>query len=229
MSRTVAITGAGGALAEAVIKVFDDEGWQLALFAHGAKTKARLEQTHANSLVVQADLSEQAPTESAVQNILTKYGHIDALLNIAGGFAMSRASETSLDDLEKQLTINLKTAFNTTKAVLPGMLERGEGHIVGVGAKPAQGGAAKMGPYAASKAALVTYLESVRAEVAPKGVWVSLLYPMGTIDTPANRESMPNTDPDIWIDPKELAESMLHLVTRGNRGRIQELRVYPPS
>ena len=109
------------------------------------------------------------------------------------------------------------------------MLEQGSGSIVGVGAKPAQGGGAKMGPYAASKAALVTYLESVRAEFAPKGIGVSLLYPMGTIDTPANRNSMPDTDPKNWIAPEELAQSLLHLVSRGPRGQIHELRVYPPA
>jgi len=229
MPNIVAITGAGGALARAVIELFKDKGWNLALFAHSDRTKERLEASYANSLVVKADLSKEAEAKDAVDRILEHYGQIDALLNIAGGFAMSSAADTTLDDLDKQLTINLKTAFNATKAVLPGMLGQSAGHIVGVGAKPAQGGAAKMGPYAASKAALVTYLESVRAEVAPKGVWVSLLYPMGTIDTPANRESMPKADPNDWIDPEELAQSMLHLVTRGKQGQIRELRVFPPS
>lgn len=229
MPKTVAITGAGGALAEAVINVFKNAGWQLALFVHSDRSKERLEQAHTSSLVVKADLSKETEAKDAVNKILNHYGQIDALLNIAGGFAMSSAAETSSEELDNQLTINLKTAFNATRAVLPAMLERGGGHIVGVGAKPAQGGAAKMGPYAASKAALVTYLESVRAELAPKGVWVSLLYPMGTIDTPANRESMPKADPSDWIDPSELAQSMLHLVTRGKQGRIRELRVFPPS
>ena len=227
--KTVAITGAGGALADAVIDTFKRAGWNLALFAYSAASKAKLEQAHPKSFVVQADLSQEDDAREAVERSLEHYGQLDALLNIAGGFAMSSAVETSVQDLDKQLTLNLKTAFNATRAALPPMLERGTGFVVGVGAKPAQGGAANMRPYAASKAALVTYLASVRAEVESKGVGVSLLYPMGTIDTPANRESMPNADPQTWIDPYELAQSMLHLVTRDSRGRIHDLRVYPPS
>lgn len=229
MNRTVAVTGAGGALAQAVIPLFESEGWNLALFAHGDSTAARLERDHPRSFVVQVGLHDEAATKTAVEAVTGRFGHIDALLNVAGGFAMSGATETTSADLDEQLDVNLKTAFSATKAVLPGMFERRSGIIVGVSAGAAISAGAKMGAYAASKAALVAYLKSVRAEVEPRGVGVSILYPMGTIDTPANRESMPNTDPAAWIDPQALAESLLFLVTRPPRGRVRELMVYGPS
>ena len=134
MNRTVAVTGAGSALAQAVIALFKSEGWNLALFAHGDSTAARLERNHPRSLVVQADLNDEAATKTAVEAVTGRFGHIDALLNIAGGFAMSGATETPSAGLDEQLTVNLKTAFSATKAVLPGMLERRSGIIVGVSA-----------------------------------------------------------------------------------------------
>jgi NAD(P)-dependent dehydrogenase (short-subunit alcohol dehydrogenase family) len=229
MDKVVAITGAGGAVAEKTIDVFKKAGWKLALFVHGDDEKVRLEQTYPNAFVTKADLGRDEQAQQAVQEALAKVGHIDALLNIAGGFSLNPALQTLSDDLKKQLAINLWTTFNTTRAVLPGMVERGQGFIIGVGAGAAVGGGSKLGPYAASKAAMVAYLKSVQAEVGKKGVGVAVVYPMGSIDTPSNRKSMPDADPNTWIDPIELAETMLYLVSRSPRGRIREVMVYPAS
>jgi NAD(P)-dependent dehydrogenase (short-subunit alcohol dehydrogenase family) len=229
MDKVVAITGAGGAVAEKTIDVFKKAGWKLALFVHGDDEKVRLEQTYPNAFVTKADLGRDEQAQQAVQEALAKVGHIDALLNIAGGFSLNPALQTSSDDLKKQLAINLWTTFNTTRAVLPGMVERGQGFIIGVGAGAAVGGGSKLGPYAASKAAMVAYLKSVQAEVGKKGVGVAVVYPMGSIDTPSNRKSMPDADPNTWIDPIEIAETMLYLVSRSPRGRIREVMVYPAS
>jgi NAD(P)-dependent dehydrogenase (short-subunit alcohol dehydrogenase family) len=229
MDKVVAITGAGGAVGEKTIEVFNKAGWKLALFAHSDDEKLRLEQTHPDAFVTKADLGRDDQAQQAVKEAIAKVGHIDALLNIAGGFSLNPALETSSDDLKKQLAINLWTTFNTTRAVLPSMVERGQGFIVGVGAGAAVNGGSKLGPYAASKAAMIAYLKSVQAEVGKQGVGVAVIYPMGSIDTPSNRKSMPDADPTTWIDPTELAETMLYLVNRSSRGRIREVMVYPPQ
>jgi NADP-dependent 3-hydroxy acid dehydrogenase YdfG len=229
MDKVVAITGAGGAVGEKVIEVFQKAGWQLALFAHSDDEKARLEQTYKDAFVTIADLGRDDEAKRAVGEALEKLGQIDALLNIAGGFSLNPALETSSDDLKQQLAINLWTTFNTTRAVLPSMVERGQGFIIGVGAGAAVSGGSKLGPYAASKAAMIAYLKSVQAEVNAKGIGVAVVYPMGSIDTPSNRKSMPDANPEKWIDPVELAETMLYLVSRSPRGRIREVMVYPPQ
>jgi NAD(P)-dependent dehydrogenase (short-subunit alcohol dehydrogenase family) len=227
MDNVVAITGAGGAVGEKTIEVFKKASWKLALFAHSDDEKLRLEQTHSDAFVTKADLGRDDQAQQAIKEVLAKFGHIDVLLNIAGGFSLNPALETSSDDLKQQLAINLWTTFNTTRAVLPSMVERGQGFIVGVGAGAAVSGASKLGPYAASKAAMIAYLKSVQAEVSSKGIGVAVVYPMGSIDTPSNRKSMPDADPDKWIDPTELAETMLYLVSRSPRGRVREVMVYP--
>ncbi|HEX7342253.1 MAG TPA: SDR family NAD(P)-dependent oxidoreductase, partial [Rhodanobacteraceae bacterium] len=153
---------------------------------------------------------------------------IDALLNIAGGFDMSGAADTTPAQLEAQLDINLRTAFNATRAMLPHMLESGGGFVLGVGAGQAINGGASCGTYAASKAAMIAWMKSMHAELAPKGIEFAIVYPMGAVDTAGNRAAMPDVDPASWIDPADLAATMLHLVSRGARGQVREARVYPP-
>jgi NAD(P)-dependent dehydrogenase (short-subunit alcohol dehydrogenase family) len=229
MNKVVAITGAGGAVGEKTIEVFKNAGWRLALFAHSDDEKTRLEHSHTDALVTKADLGRDDEAKRVVSKALEKFGQIDALLNIAGGFSLSPALETSSDDLKQQLAINLWTTFNTTRAVLPSMVERGQGFIIGVGAAAAVSGGSKVGPYAASKAAMIAYLKSVQSELNAKGIGVAVVYPMGSIDTPSNRKSMPDANPEKWIDPMELAETMHYLVSRSPRGRIREVMVYPPT
>jgi NAD(P)-dependent dehydrogenase (short-subunit alcohol dehydrogenase family) len=227
--QTAIVTGAGGAIAGHVVDAFTGAGWRLALIAFDDAERERLQRDRGQHCIVQANLADDADAQRAVLDVLARLGTIDALLNIAGGFDMSGAADTTPAQLEAQLDINLRTAFNATRAVLPHMLERGHGFVLGVGAAAALDGGASMGPYAAAKAALIAWLKSVDAELAPRGIDVSILYPMAAVDTPGNRHAMPKSDPAQWIDPVELAATVLHLATRGKRGHIREARVYPPA
>ncbi|KGI77218.1 SDR family oxidoreductase [Oleiagrimonas soli] len=227
--HTAIITGAGGAIAGHIVKAFTRAGWKLGLVAYNEAEKTRLERDHDGMLTVQIDLVDESKAREGMAELQKRLGHVDALLNIAGGFDMSGATETSSQQLEAQLDINFRTAFNATRAVLPGMLEAGKGFVLGVGADAALDGGASKGPYAAAKAALIAWLKSVHAEVASKGVNVAVMYPMGAVDTIGNREAMPDVDPASWIDPEELAATALHLATRSPRGRMLEAKVFPPA
>lgn len=226
---TAMITGAGGAIAAHAIETFEKAGWRLALMAFDDAEQQRLHADHPQHCIVQANLADANDAARAVADVLGQCDAVDALLNIAGGFDMSDAAQTTPAQLDAQLDINLRTAFNTTTALLPHMLERAHGFVLGVGAAAALDGGAGMGPYAASKAALIAWLKSVSDELASKGIDVSIIYPMAAVDTPGNRAAMPKSDPQQWIDPAELAASMLHLATRSRRGRVHEVRVYPPA
>lgn len=227
--RTAIITGAGGALASHLIKFCQQANWELALVAYDDAEATRLGKDYPGSIVVQANLADAEEASAALTNAVSQLGHVDCLFNIAGGFGMSGAIETRPEDLHAQLSINFLSAFNASRAVLPAMLEKGQGFVLGVGAAAAIDGGANMGAYAAAKAALVTWLKSLRQEVADKGVDVAIIYPMSAIDTPSNRHAMPDADPACWIDPDELAATIMHLATRSPRGRIHEARVYPPA
>ncbi len=224
-SRVALITGAAGAIGSRMARRFDADGWRLALLERPHNLDA-VREAFPDALVIGVDLTAADDTASAVGTVLESRGHIDALLNIVGAFGMQSALEADDSVLDRQLDLNLRTAVHATRAVLPAMLERGRGFVMGVGAATVVRGSARMPAYGAAKSALAGYLRSVRAEVEPQGIGVGLLVPMGTVDTPANRDAMPSADPASWIDPDELAAAAAFLVGRSARGRVRELRVY---
>lgn len=227
--QTAIITGAGGAIAAHAIEAFQQAGWKLALVAFNDAERSQLAEKHPDACVVKADLADDADARRAINDVIDQCGTLDALLNIAGGFNMSGAADTTPQQLDAQLDINLRTAFNATRAVLPHMRDNHHGFILGIGAGQAIDGGAMCGTYAAAKAAMIAWMKSMHAELNPDGIEMAILYPMAAVDTAGNREAMPDVDPATWIDPAELAASMLHLASRGPRGRIREARVYPPA
>lgn len=223
-ARTVAITGAGGNIGGVVANQFQDRGWRLALLDSGRNVD-RLRDTFPDALVVTADLTKPSETGAAVSEIEERTGSVDALAHLAGGFATGAARDTSADDLDRMLDLNLKTLFTTVQAVLPGMLSRGRGTIMGVAAKQALRGGGNVTAYAAAKGALLGYLRALRSEVEPLGLGVGIVIPMGTIDTEENRAAMPDSEPANWIAPAEMAEALAYLANRSPKGRVGEIRL----
>ncbi|MDZ7707977.1 MAG: SDR family oxidoreductase [Trueperaceae bacterium] len=220
--RHAVISGAAGGLGSVLAATFEDHGCRLVLPARSGLDELRA--AHPGARVVEADLTDPGDCRRVAADAREAFGIIDAVLNVAGGFATTSALELSAADLEKQLDLNLRTAVQLTSAFLPAMVEQGAGNVMAVSAGAARGGNG-LGAYAASKAALEGYMRSVRAEVEPHGVAVSLLIPEGTIDTDANRRAMPDADRSAWIAPVALAEAAWFLATRRAGGHVGELRV----
>jgi NAD(P)-dependent dehydrogenase (short-subunit alcohol dehydrogenase family) len=222
-NKVIMITGAGGALGAALAARYAGEPASLALVTRGRNGRVPAEAP--DVLHVAADLSDPAAADEAVARVLARFGRIDALFNLAGGFAPGSAENASLRDAEQLLDLNYLTAFNTTLAVLPGMLQRGDGFILGVAAAAAIRGSSRASAYAASKGALLSWFRSLALELRPRGIRTSVLVPMGTIDTPANREAMPNADPARFIPLEELVDALLFLAARSQRAAVTELRI----
>ena len=226
MSRTVLITGAAGALAVPTIDVFREAGWTLVLFVHRADRADDLRAQVPEAHVYTVDLADAEAAHAAVEAAVGVVEGLDAVLNLAGGFAMQPADAATPEDYARMMRVNFATLFYTTRAVLPVMERQGHGMVLGVAAAAAEEGSRGAALYAASKAAVVGYLKSLQAELHGTGVRVSILYPMGAIDTPANRTAMPRADPAGWIDPAELAQGLYFLATRTARGHVRRLQVY---
>ena len=224
---TALVTGATGALAQPVISLLEGSGWRLALITKGSTE--RLRERHPDHLAATVDLTDEAAARKAIARLEEDAGGFDAVLNLAGGFAMRSAAEVRSEHVEAQLAVNLTTLVVATGAVLPGMLERERGTIVGVAAGQAVDGGARAAPYAASKAAVVAYLRSLDKELAARGVRALVVYPMGTLDTPANREAMPDADASKWISTSSLAQAMVGAMELGPRARLTELKVWPDA
>lgn len=223
---TVAITGAAGAIGSVTAEVFEDAGWDLALLDYGEENVAALQEAHPDAAVQGADLTDADEAAKAFDALADASGGLDAVLAIAGGFSMQAAVDATEGDYERMVGMNFRTLFNTARAAHPHLSEKERSFLLGVSAPAAEDGASGAALYAASKAAVAAYLKSLDAEFRADGVRVSTLYPMGVVDTPANRDAMRDADPETWIAPRELAEGMLHLATRSPRGHIPELKVH---
>jgi len=224
---TVLVTGAGGALGNVVGERLRSGGLRAALLVHDARAVAAAEAE--DDWAAAVDLLDEEAVAAAVARAEAEVGPIGAALLLAGGFAIAKAVDTDLAALRAQLDLNLATAATVVRAVLPGMLERGAGTIVGIGAGQARRGGARASAYAAAKAALAAYLRAVDAETAPKGVRAVTVFPMGTLDTPANRNAMPDADPGRWIDPARLTDVIVLAATLGPRARLSEIEVHPDA
>ena len=223
---TVFITGAAGAIGRATAQVFNDAGWTLGLIDYDAEALADVASTYPEAATATADLTNLDATETAFSTLVDAQGPPDAVLAIAGGFAMQPATEATEHDYAHMMNLNMRTLFTTARHAIPHLQDSTNSFFLGVSAPAAEDGGANMALYAASKGAVASYLKSLDAELRDAGIRVSTLYPMGVVDTPANRSAMPDSDPNTWISPVELAESMLHAATRTPRGHIPAIKVY---
>jgi len=217
-NRTVIVTGAAGNLGRAVAGAFANLGANLVLVdlkreslekAFGAENERRT--------FAPANLLEMAGATGIAQAALARFGRIDALCNIAGGFRMGeRVHETSDENWNFLFDINSRTLLHAVRAVVPHMLTAGGGKIVNVGAFAAQKGAAGMGAYTASKATVIRMTEAMAAELRDKNINVNCVLPT-IIDTPENRGAMPKADPAKWVAAADLASVIVFLASDAAR------------
>jgi NADP-dependent 3-hydroxy acid dehydrogenase YdfG len=224
--KTFIITGAGGAIASAINTAFLEAGANLALADRPGNAEQARDRLGAG-LAVPCDLSSLEGAQAMVQATLEHYDHIDGLIHTVGGFASGKVLETGLEVYGRMFDLNVRTLVNAVVACLPEIIKVEGGFIGGISAgqvaRSAGGGAAY---YTAAKAAVALFLASLEAELAGSNTKVGVVYPMGGVDTPANRKDMPNVDPKTWIDPLEIGAAFVHMATRSDRGRIRELQIF---
>ena len=217
-NRTVIVTGAAGNLGKAVAGAFADLGANLVLVD---LKRERLEKAFGSEndrrSFAPANLLEMAGATGVAQAAFARFGRIDVLCNIAGGFRMGeRIHETSDENWNFLFDINSRTLLHMVRAVVPHMLTAGSGKIVNVGAFAAQKGVAGMGAYTASKATVIRMTEAMAAELRDKNINVNCVLPT-VIDTPENRAAMPKADPAKWVAPTDLANVIVFLASDGAR------------
>jgi NADP-dependent 3-hydroxy acid dehydrogenase YdfG len=220
------ITGGSGAVAAVVGKVFRAAGAGVALAGRNRdEVQERAASIGAVPLV--ADLTSLDEARHMVDEAQHALGGLDGLIHAAGGFEMVPAHLAEEGHFDRMFGVNMRTLFTATRAILPSLVARGRGFIAGfsTGAVWTGAGGPGMALYAASKAAVSTYLRSLEAEVRGHGIGVAIVYPIGSIDTERNRREMPDADRSAWIDPAEIATALLFACTRGPGGRLLELPI----
>ena len=212
--RVVMVTGAAGTLGRAVAAAFRETGARLVLIdiaAGGLEAVYGKESDTVLPLV--ADLADAAALAGAVAVATAKFGGIDVVCNIAGGFDMGPPVHETSDALwSKMMNMNAGTVLNVARAVVPVMLAAGSGKIVNVGAMGGTVGKGNMGAYSASKAVVIRLTESMSAELRDKGINVNCVLP-SIIDTPPNRADMPGADFSKWVSPAALADVIVFLAS----------------
>jgi NAD(P)-dependent dehydrogenase (short-subunit alcohol dehydrogenase family) len=212
--KTIVVTGGFGALGRVVVEAAAGRGASVAVLDHApGPPDGMSERLGPNALLFgRLDLSSADVATKAMADVKAKFGRVDALLNIAGGFQWETVEGGKDESWERMYALNLTTALNACRAALPYLIESGAGRIVNVGAQSALHAGSGFGPYAASKSAVHRLTESLAAELKLKGVTVNAVLP-SIIDTPLNRRDMPKADFDRWVAPADLAAVMLFLAS----------------
>lgn len=210
----VVITGGFGHIGQAVARAAKAQGARVALIDMAPEAPASLAADLGGDALYLGgvDLTDPAAAAAAFQAVQGRFGAVHVLLNVAGGFRWQTLEDGDLGVWDLLYRINTVTAVTACKAALPHLVASGAGRIVNVGAYAALKAAGGMGPYTASKAAVIKLTESLAEELKGK-VTVNAVLP-ATIDTPVNRADMPDVDPASWVSPDEVASAMLLLASR---------------
>jgi NAD(P)-dependent dehydrogenase (short-subunit alcohol dehydrogenase family) len=206
--KIIVVTGASGALGRVVAISALAMGARVAGVDHAASQVAA---TPNRIELGGVDLTDAAQAKQAVDAAAAHFGKLDALINIAGGFAFEAIADGDPATWQRMYALNVLTALNASRSAIPHLVASGAGRIVNVGAIGALQAGSGMGAYAASKAGVHRLTEALAAEWKGK-ITVNAVLP-STIDTAANRASMPKADFTKWVTPEELASVILFLAS----------------
>jgi len=206
--KIVVVTGASGALGKVVVASALAKGARIAAIDHAvSQTGETRELIELGGI----DLTDSTQAKNAIDAAASHFGRLDALINIAGAFTFETVSDGDPKTWQRMYALNVLTALNASRSAIPHLAASGAGRIINVGAMGALQAGAGMGAYAASKAGVHRLTEALAAEL--KGtITVNAVLP-STIDTAANRASMPKADFTKWVRPEELAEVILFLAS----------------
>jgi NAD(P)-dependent dehydrogenase (short-subunit alcohol dehydrogenase family) len=211
--KVVIVTGGFGALGRVVATEAAKAGAKVAVldFAPNAPDGLQASLGADSLLIGGVDLSKEASAKDAAEKVKAKFGGIDAVFNIAGGFSWETVEGGSLATWDKLYTLNVVTTRNMIVAALPSLLASKAGRVVNVGANGAMKAATGMGAYAASKSGVHKLTESLAEEFKGK-ITVNAVLP-SMIDTPVNRADMPDADFSKWVSPAQIASLMIYLAS----------------
>jgi len=208
--KVVLVTGAKGGLGSFVTE---------ALLAAGATVigvSRSIQQgdfSHAQFHAMPAELTDIGSARKLVQDALAGFHQIDSLVHVMGGFAGGQRVEDTDDvTMDRMFGMNFRGAFYIMSALLPHMRERGQGRIAVVASRQGVEPGAMVGAYSASKAAVVSLVRSVALENKDRGISANTVLP-GAMDTPANRKADPANDGSMYVQPAQVAELLVHLVS----------------
>jgi NAD(P)-dependent dehydrogenase (short-subunit alcohol dehydrogenase family) len=227
MQKTILITGANGNLGAATVRRFLEKGYKV-IAVDQSGTHLGFAADNDNFELRSVDALNEAAVGSFVEELIELNGRIDGALLLVGGFAMGDINQTNGEAIQKMLSLNFETAYFFARPLFIHMLEKNYGRLVFMGARPAlrpEQGKGALG-YALSKSLLFELAQLLNATAKGKNVVASVVAP-STIDTPINRQSMPDADPASWVKPAEIAALLEFICSdEGNALREPVYKIY---
>jgi NAD(P)-dependent dehydrogenase (short-subunit alcohol dehydrogenase family) len=206
----VLVAGGTGALGSAVVRELANAGHAVTTTWVVKDERDRLAADLGDSVaLVHADLTDPDAAGAAVEAV----DDLEAVVDLVGGFkAGAKIHEADPSDLDRMLTLNVKTAYLLARAAMPRLVERGGGAFVAVSARAAIRPFSGAAAYIASKAAVLALIKALDTEFRHDGVRVNAILP-SMIDTPANRSATPDADFSKWVPPEQIAKVIGHLIS----------------
>jgi NAD(P)-dependent dehydrogenase (short-subunit alcohol dehydrogenase family) len=211
-NKIVLVTGGTGALGRAITAAFiASDAKVVSSYVIDREIEQLKKESKAVVELIKTDVTKEEEVEKLVLSVISKYGRIDVLVNVVGGY-LGGKSVSELDEKEWDLmmTMNLKSAFLISKHVIPQMVSSKYGKIMHVSSRTGLKSSGYDSAYAASKSGLIRLVESLSEEVKDSNINVNCIMP-STIDTEANRRAMPTADHSKWVKPQDLANVVLFL------------------
>jgi len=222
-NRVAIISGGTGALGRAVADYFVESGARIAIpwvvEPEVPLLKKRLGDrfSDANVFLKRADVGDEAQIATFVNEVTSKFGKLDILVNLVGGFWGGKSiADTSMAEWQAMFDINLKPTFLCCRAAVPAMKKGSYGRIVSVSSRSGLMGAGDYAAYAIAKGAIATFTASLGEECLPDNIMVNAIAP-STIDTEANRAAMPKAKHENWVKPEDIARTVGFLCSEDNK------------
>jgi len=204
--KIVFITGAKGGLGSFVTRRFLAAG---ATVVGTSRSISKEDFPQPNFIPLAVDFTQAAAVHDAIASVIGRFGKLDVLVHVLGGFASGQTvAQTDDATWEQMRDLNLTSAFYVLRAAIPHLRKSGTGRIIAIGSLTAVAPHSRLGAYVTFKAALSTLVQTVALENKDAGLTANVVLP-GTMDTPANRKSMPDADFSKWVQPGDVADLVL--------------------
>ncbi len=229
--RAAVVTGASRGIGLATARALASAGARVVMLARSrAELVERAGEIGAEAIAIGCDVTDATAVEAAAREASRVLGRApDILVNNAGAFALAQIDRMETDEFERTIAVNLVAPFHLVRTFLPGMRERGAGHIVTIGSIADRVAFPENAAYASSKFGLRALHEVTRAELRGTGVRASLVSP-GPVDTALWDPIAPDTKPGFtpraaMLAASAVADAVLYVVTRPPAVNIDELRL----
>jgi NAD(P)-dependent dehydrogenase (short-subunit alcohol dehydrogenase family) len=208
--KVTLITGANGGLGASVTRAFLDAGAKV----YGVSRSIQdAEFAHPSFRAISLEVKSSTQARDLVSRVTAEAGRLDSLIHLVGGFAGGQSvDETDEATFERMIDLNYRALFHLLQAVTPVMRAQRSGSIIAIGSRTAVLPQPMLGAYSASKAAMVSLVQTLALETKNFGVSANVVLP-GTMDTPANRAALPGADPSKWVRPAQVASLLVHLAS----------------